>query len=129
MKRRQIAERPTDMRNIPFGIVMRTEYVQFAIQLAKGDIIVIYTDALVEARNPHGKCLGQEGLLALARQQDTDRPQDLNGALLNAVAKYRGGAPSEDDETLLVLHHNAANPRRPSLGHNLHMMAKMIGLL
>ncbi len=128
MKRRQIAERPTELRNLPFGLVKRTDYVQFAVRLAKGDIVVIYTDALIEARNPHGEFLGREGLLALARQQDTDRPQDLNGALLNAVAKYRGGAPSEDDETLLVLHHNAADPPKQSLVQKSRAMARMLGL-
>jgi hypothetical protein len=31
-------------------------------------------------------------------------------ALVEAVAAWRGGKPSDDDETVLVLRHNASNP-------------------
>jgi len=44
------------------------------------------------------------------------------------VATYRGTLPSNDDETLLVLHHNATNPPAQSLGEKLGVMARMLGL-
>jgi hypothetical protein len=44
------------------------------------------------------------------------------------VAAYRGARPPNDDETLLVLHHNAMNPPAQSLGEKLRVMARMLGL-
>ncbi len=55
------------------------------------------------------------GLLELVRQSDTAQPQGLSRDVLAAVVTYRGGAPAKDDETLLVLHHNAANPPNSQL--------------
>jgi hypothetical protein len=55
-------------------------------------------------------------------------PPALCGQLLAAVAEYRGPAPAADDETLLVLHHNAADPPQPTVVQRINAMAHMIGL-
>ncbi len=115
--------------NLPLGVIARTDYVQFAVKLGKGDLVLIYSDSLIESRNPEGERLGEEGLLELVRQMDTARPQQLSRDVLTAAVTYRGGAPAKDDETLLVLHHNAANPPKQSIGQKMHVMAKMIGMI
>ncbi len=38
-------------------------------------------------------------------------------------------ARHEDDQTLLVLHHNNADLPKQSVRQNMHVMAKMLGLL
>ncbi len=98
------------LNNLPLGISDRTHYQQFAVPLDKGDLVLLYTDSLIEAVGPHGRRLGEHGLLDLVNTLDPRRPERLNDAILSAVAAFRGGAPAQDDETLLVLHHNAANP-------------------
>ena len=52
----------------------------------------------------------EHGLRELVSTLDATQPEHLNNAVLAAVAAFRGGAPAQDDETLLVLHHNAADP-------------------
>ena len=125
----ELSLRMETISNLPLGIIEPTDYVQFAVKLEKGDMVVIYTDSLIESRSKDGSPLGALGLLELARSVGVDPPSDLRRRLLAGLAAHRGHAPLQDDETVLVLHHNAANPRRPSLGHSLHMMAKMIGLM
>ncbi len=49
--------------------------------------------------------------------------------MLAAAVTYRSGAPAKDDETLLVLHHNAAKPPKQSIGQKMHVMARMLGLI
>ncbi len=120
-------QRATEVVNLPLGVIAPTNYVQFAVKLGKGDLVLIYSDSLIESKNPEGIPLGEEGLLELVRQLDTAQPQDLSRDVLAAVVTYRGGAPARDDETLLVLHHNAANPPKQSIGQKMHVMAKMIG--
>lgn len=115
--------------NLPLGVIEQTDYVQFAVKLAKGDIVLIYTDSLIESTNDNGQQLGEQGLLELIRHMEFDQPQNLNRELLTAVAAYHGKAPRDDDETLVVLHHNAADPPSPSIGQRLRIMVKMLGLV
>jgi len=121
-------QRADKVRNLPLGVIEPTEYVQFAVPLSRGDLVVIYTDALIEARGPDGQMLGEDGLLELVRSLDVAAPQDFHTALLDEVAAFRGGEPAADDETVLVLHHNAADPPRQSLGEMMRVMAHMVGL-
>ncbi len=96
--------------NLPLGISDQAHYEQFAVPLLKDDLVLLYTDSLIEADGARGRRLGEHGLLELVSTLDATRPEHLNNAVLAAVAAFRGGAPAQDDETLLVLHHNAADP-------------------
>jgi sigma-B regulation protein RsbU (phosphoserine phosphatase) len=117
------------LKDLPLGVLGETHYTQFAVPLGKGDLVIIYTDSLIEACNASGEQLGQEGLLDLARRHCTGEPHRLGRRLLDAVQAYRGGGPSDDDVTLIVLHHNASDPPAHSLGDWVKVMAKMAGLV
>ena len=106
-----------------------TSYHQFAVKLEKGDLVLIYTDALVEAENPNGKLLGPQGLMKSVRQLDVQAPGKFCSSLLECVAAYRGHNPPNDDVTVLLLHHNGAKPPKRSLAHKLKALGKMIGLI
>jgi hypothetical protein len=89
--------------NLPLGILEPTKYEQFGVRLEKGDMVLIYTDSLVEARSPQGALLGEEGLRRLLDEL-SDRPPDrLIPALLDRLNQYTGGAPLGDDVTALLL--------------------------
>ena len=96
--------------NLPLGISERAGYEQFTVPLDKGDLVLLYTDSLIESIGPRRRRLGEQGLLDLVNTMDPRRPERLNDAILTAVDEFRGGTPAQDDETLLVLHHNAADP-------------------
>ncbi len=119
-------QRATEVVNLPLGVIEPTSYVQFAVKLDKDDLVLIYTDALTEARNAEGRRLGEKGLIDLVRRLDTHEPQEL---IAKVLTEYHGRASAEDDETLLVLHHNAADPPKQSIGQRIHVMAKMLGLI
>lgn len=124
----ELGERVTDVRNLPLGIIAETEYVQFAVSLGEHDFVVLYTDSLTDARKPNGTMLGVNGLLALVQHLPLSSPAEMGHNILAAVAQYRSGGPSDDDETILVLHHNAANPPKQSISEKLKVMARMLGL-
>lgn len=115
--------------NLPLGVIEPTEYVQFAVKLGPHDLVLAYTDSLVEARDPHGAMLGEAGLLAMVQTLDATRPATLAPALQLALTDYRGGQPPDDDQTLLLLHHNATEPPPLSMGQAVKSLAKMVGLL
>ena len=92
------------LMNIPLGVLPGTGYRQFAVPLAEGDLLVAYTDWLMEACDERDEPLGQDGLLALASQCDPSDPAEFGQELLAAVEAYGGGRPAADDVTLMVMH-------------------------
>ncbi|MBI1335632.1 MAG: SpoIIE family protein phosphatase [Phycisphaera sp.] len=117
-----------EVGNLPLGIIEPTDYRQVAVKLAPGDIVVIYTDAMMEAMDDAGNQLGEEGLLELVRSIRSDDPARLATQIIRAVEVHRGHRPSDDDQTVLVLHHNAHEPAKQNLGEKLRVLAKMMGL-
>jgi len=113
--------------NLPLGVIDETPYEQQAIQLAPGDVIVLFTDSLIEAANPDGRQLGEQGLLELARTLSADEPESLHEKLVAAVAAWRHGAPSDDDVTVMVMHHNGAKPPRQSFVDRMRVLVRMMG--
>ena len=88
---------------LPLGLIDGTSYIQTAVRLLPGDILLLYTDAFNEAANREGEMLEIPGLLKLAAGLPVDSPAAAGEALLKAVEGYRGGAPANDDQTLVVL--------------------------
>lgn len=115
--------------NLPLGIISPTQYQQFAVPLGQDDLVLIFTDSLVEAKSPDGRLLTQEGLLDLVRRLDPGDPLVFRDALLRAVSAFRGDAPPEDDLTLLMIRHNGADPPWPGLGETLRNVGKMMRLI
>lgn len=114
---------------LPLGIIDPTDYQQFAVALGLRDLVVLYTDALIEATPAAGGMLGEQGLLQTAAAMDPSDPAALGPALIAAVDALSGGTASRaDDTTVLVLHHNGANPPRQSLLEKVRITAKMLGL-
>ena len=89
--------------DLPLGLIDGTSYVQTSVRLLPGDLLALYTDALTEATNPAGEMLEIPGLLKLAASVPVDSPAAAGQALLAAVERYRGGRPSDDDQTLVML--------------------------
>jgi serine phosphatase RsbU (regulator of sigma subunit) len=114
--------------NIPLGVDDAAPYDQFTVPLGKGDVVVIYTDALLEAMNEAGQRLYEDGLLDMVRGVDPSNPANLGRNLLDRLDQYRGGQPADDDVTVLTIHHTATRPPRLSIGQTLDVYAKVFGL-
>jgi phosphoserine phosphatase RsbU/P len=114
--------------DLPLGILDETGYTQFELALGQGDLVLIYTDALIEAEGDGGQQLGQEGLLDLVRQIDPTAPGAFGASLVSALNVYREGRPAGDDLTFILLHHNAGPARPPNLREKIGVYAKVLGL-
>lgn len=101
--------------NLPLGVLEPTTYDQIGIRLSPGDLILVYTDSLVEARDPAGRMLGEAGLAGVLSDLDTAEPTALVTALRDRIDRFRGGSPPDDDTTILLLRHNGSRPRRLGL--------------
>src|SRR4051812_46267728 len=88
--------------NIPLGVIDLADYDQFDVKLKVGDLVLCYTDSLIEARDTAGNMLGQEGLLALVRSLEVTDPTQLTAQLLTAVETRCGQQVCDDDVTVLL---------------------------
>lgn len=86
--------------DIPLGVLDSAKYRQFGVQLAAGDMLLLYTDSLVEARIG-GSLLGEAGLIAAAEAVNAaDRAGFIEGLL--AEITRRGGAFDDDITAMLI---------------------------
>lgn len=124
----QAADEPTGPNNLPLGMIDPTHYVQFMVQLEPGDFVVLYTDWLLEAMNPLGQMLGEQGVLNLVSHCDRSSPRALGQDILRLGSEYRGLAAADDDQTLVVLHHNAQNAPSQPVREAVRYVAGLLGL-
>lgn len=94
------------LSNMPLGIIDETQYEQFGLRLDIGDLVLCYTDSLIEARYPDGNEVGQNGLLALLGRIDTSDPTTIIASLLEKIASLAPGNLTQDDVTALLFRAN-----------------------
>ena len=88
--------------NLPLGIENTVDYEQFGVQLEVGDIVLCYSDSLIESKNADDQMLGEPGLLQLARKVPGDAPSTLIARLLKLIGDQKPGNLSDDDVTVLM---------------------------
>lgn len=73
------------------------------VRLQPGDVFVLYTDGVVESRNPNGDEYGYERLLDALREHRHEEAADLHCALLADLTDFMVDKTYDDDMTLVVL--------------------------
>jgi serine phosphatase RsbU (regulator of sigma subunit) len=99
--------------NLPLGIEDTGDYAQFAVDLKMGDVILCYSDSLIEAKESDGKMLGEKGLLAATQTLRGDEPAQLIALLLKNISDRHAGNLAEDDVTVLMFRANSSGERTP----------------
>ncbi len=99
--------------NVPLGIEESIDYAQFAVNLKVNDLVLCYTDSLIEAKDASGELIGPAGLLALLQALGKPDPATLVSRLLAAVDQYGEGSVKRDDVTCLLIRPNGLRPRVP----------------
>jgi phosphoserine phosphatase RsbU/P len=105
------AENDGSTNNMPLGILDVTEYDQFDVELANGDCVLAYTDALIESRDADGEMFGETGLLRIIRLLGDVEPHLLTKSLLREITDRHPDNLTEDDVTVLLVRANGHKPR------------------
>ncbi|WP_456399643.1 GAF domain-containing SpoIIE family protein phosphatase [Mesoaciditoga sp.] len=88
---------------VPFGILdVPQAYEIKTVHVKKGDVLVMYTDGVAEARNVSGQEYGLERLNNLVKNSTMLEPSDLLQLIVSDVADFSYGAQQHDDITVLV---------------------------
>jgi phosphoserine phosphatase RsbU/P len=89
-------------RDLPLGIADDIEYEQGRLTLESGDLMLLYTDGITEARRPEGGPMFGEGRLDdVLRAAPTDAGWTVS-TLVEAVDAFTHRAPPNDDRTLVA---------------------------
>jgi PAS domain S-box-containing protein len=72
------------------------------VQLEPDDRVLLYTDGITEAFNPRREMLGIEGVQEIVRQTSSLPPDQMKEGILDGVAAWRQGPPTDDVSLMLV---------------------------
>jgi len=85
------------------GVEKNTPFETSSVTLEQGDLLVLYTDGVIEAMNPQGKMYSKERLIAYIEKNQTLAPSFLIEGILKEISHFSKSAPQHDDLTLLAL--------------------------
>jgi serine phosphatase RsbU (regulator of sigma subunit) len=86
----------------PLGIVPECSYEEIRVPLNRGDVVVLYTDGVVEAINAAGEMYGFDRFLETVGSGRHLSADALLETLLEDVSRFAGGAEQHDDITVVV---------------------------
>jgi serine phosphatase RsbU (regulator of sigma subunit) len=87
----------------PLGIIDFAEYQETKLQLDSGDLVVFYTDGVVEALNKKGKMYGFERFLEVIKDNSGLDADIFLEKLIDDVNRFVGKAEQHDDLTIVVI--------------------------
>jgi sigma-B regulation protein RsbU (phosphoserine phosphatase) len=89
---------------IPLGVVEDRQFqVSSRAWLEPGEVLLIGSDGLWEARGPDGFMFGKDRVRETLRRTGGLSAKEVLDALLKELDRFKQGLPAEDDVTLLVL--------------------------
>jgi phosphoserine phosphatase RsbU/P len=88
---------------VALGLVPGMEYGRAEVRLEPDDLLVIFSDGVVEALDEQGEEFDEARLLDLVTRHRADGAVALRDAILGAVERWTGNAALHDDVTVVVL--------------------------
>jgi len=85
------------------GVTQDTTWRQEVVQLVPGDVLVLYTDGVIEAQDKQGLFFREDQLLESLQANLWRSAQDIQHAVMADVSEFVGDAPQFDDIALMVL--------------------------
>ena len=91
------------IENTPLGIFEEAAYQMFAIKLNVGDMLLCYSDALIESVDETGEQFGLKGIAKLVNQLDASVPENIVPGVIDAVRLCDPENLKDDDATIMLL--------------------------
>lgn len=87
----------------PVGIIPGSEFTADEFPVSSGDVFVMYTDGISEARDKNSKEFGEKRILDAALFNRRLPAQGLAEKLVEDVENFSQGMPQHDDMTVIIL--------------------------
>jgi sigma-B regulation protein RsbU (phosphoserine phosphatase) len=95
--------RELDADGLILGVRRDVSFEEKTNQLQKGDLLLLYTDGITEARNPEGDFFGSERLCAILGKTQNESPEQIMEIILRKVRDFCGAQVIEDDISMIVM--------------------------
>jgi hypothetical protein len=86
------------------GVLPDARYEHARVDVSSGDILVMYSDGLVEAANSRGEEYGEDRLRQVLATVTGSSADAVRRAILDSLAAFSGASELRDDLTIVVAH-------------------------
>ncbi|MDG1872433.1 MAG: SpoIIE family protein phosphatase [Mariniblastus sp.] len=99
----EIEQIATEEAGLPLGILEDYEYESIEVEIAPGDVVVMYTDGINEAMNSDGEQLTTEAMIEEIKASQAKTPQAVGDQICQAVSRHAGSFPAIDDMCVVCI--------------------------
>jgi serine phosphatase RsbU (regulator of sigma subunit)/pSer/pThr/pTyr-binding forkhead associated (FHA) protein len=94
-----------EVSGVPLGIMEDSVYQEIEVQLSQGDVVVIYSDGVTDARSPGEELYDSQSNHRLLKRvaQSSGGPVNVGRAILQDIREFSAGRSQADDITLVCL--------------------------
>jgi serine phosphatase RsbU (regulator of sigma subunit) len=85
------------------GVLPGATYKQSRVDVVPGDLLVVYSDGILEAANSRDEEFGEERILGAVEDHWAESPTEIRDAVLSRVRTFLGKELPHDDQTLMVV--------------------------
>ena len=98
--------------DLPVGLLPNVRYQEFEVDLAKGGVIIVYTDGVTDALNSEGEEFGEARLIECCNSLPEGADAQTIGRLLtDGVKRWTAEVEQFDDTTMIVLSVEKCQPQ------------------
>jgi sigma-B regulation protein RsbU (phosphoserine phosphatase) len=87
----------------PVGLIAKASFEEARVDLAPGDLLMIYSDGVTDAINSRDEEFGAERAIDVLKQYRDSSADEVCDRLLATIDAFAGGAPQYDDITMMVM--------------------------
>jgi len=95
--------KPLNAGGMPIGIMGGADFPEETVEFAQGDILILYTDGIIEAMNLQNEMFGAEKLEQVIRDHASEPSKTIIDHIGSQIAGFVGEAPQHDDMTVVVV--------------------------
>ncbi|HEV7396545.1 MAG TPA: GAF domain-containing SpoIIE family protein phosphatase [Pyrinomonadaceae bacterium] len=88
---------------VPLGMFRDTRYHEYYLTINPGDVLVLYTDGVTEALNPHEEEFGSERLVRSVNATRDLPASEMIAAIQREISEWTDGLGVHDDVTMFVI--------------------------
>lgn len=81
------------------------------VNMRYGDILLLFTDGIVEAMNKHGKLFGENRLKSILRKRAKESAKEIAYCVIEEAQKFSAGSDYSDDKTVVVIKREPPQPQ------------------